>query len=365
MDAHTMETFMTRGAAVALLALGFSAPLGAQAAGGTIRVRPEPRDSAEVRAVLMSRARLDSIMTMMRQLYTLPHGTPEWNAMSAKIDSLAPTMPGRVMIRSNGMAMPAFPKGWIGLSLQEVSAKDIGPEGYFVKYFDYPIIISVDPESPAKRAGIVPGDVLMAYDGVDLKSRPFNLTQIFIPEKKLSVGIRHDGEAKEYTLTVAPMPKMILDGRLDVSRTGTSEIRVERLNPGDPPGDNMVYRVPGARGSGGTGATAGAVGGMLIPGRTFFFSTNGAFGAILYNIGPGLAKKLKVETGVLVNDITDETPASRSGLQPGDVIVSVAGQPVASVRALQEAVAKRSAVERSVVLDVMRDNHPQKVTVSW
>jgi serine protease Do len=72
-----------------------------------------------------------------------------------------------------------------------------------------------------------------------------------------------------------------------------------------------------------------------------------------------------LEPGVLVNDVSDETPASRGGLRTGDVIVSVAGQTVTSLRALQEAVAIRSAGERSIVLQVMRDKRPHNVTVSW
>ena len=42
-------------------------------------------------------------------------------------------------------------------------------EGDFIQYFAYPSIIAVDPESPAQRAGIVTGDVLIAYNGLDVR----------------------------------------------------------------------------------------------------------------------------------------------------------------------------------------------------
>jgi serine protease Do len=103
---------------------------------------------------------------------------------------------------------------------------------------------------------------------------------------------------------------------------------------------------------------------MLIPMRTMFLSPNGAFGAILSTVNPELARTLKLETGVLVNEVTDETPASTSGLRAGDVIVSVAGQSVASLPALQEVLKIRRA-DRTVVLELIRDKKPRKVTVSW
>ena len=93
-----MQTMMIRGAAAALLALCLGASLGAQGAGGTIRLR-EPRDSAEIRAVLMTKARLDSVARMMRELYAIPPGTPEFEAMGKRIDALMPMGPNRIMFQ--------------------------------------------------------------------------------------------------------------------------------------------------------------------------------------------------------------------------------------------------------------------------
>jgi serine protease Do len=346
---------MTRGAVAALLTLGVVAPLGAQAAGAMPSRPREPRDSAELRAVMKSQARLDSFVTLMRELKQTPIGTAEYEAMRARIDALAPMLQNRVMIRTNGAGAPPGPKGWIGLRPQGPSTINFGPDGYFIQYFDYPSIISVDPESPAKRAGIVPGDVLIAYDGVDVKGHRFDLTRMLIPDKKLSVAVRHDGEPKEFTLIVAPAPVQKWERELDIGVGGS--IHLERVNPGDPPRGSAFFDTPFPGGIGGVRA------GTMSPFR-ILISPNGAFGAILSTVSPELARTLKLETGVLVNDVTDETPAFTSGLRPGDVIVSVAGQSVATLKAFQEAVLVRKA-ERAVVLDVVRDKRPRKVTVSW
>jgi S1-C subfamily serine protease len=71
-----------------------------------------------------------------------------------------------------------------------------------------------------------------------------------------------------------------------------------------------------------------------------------------------------LETGVLVTDVPEETPAWKSGLREGDVIINVAGQPVASLNQLRGLVAVH-ANEHAVPLRIIRDKKPQDVTVKW
>ncbi len=358
-----METLSKRGAAAAFLALAAGASLGAQTGGSTQPRQQELRDSLEIRRVFMTRARLDSLATLMRELNTLPAGSAEYKAVLARVDALMPGFPAgqvtnQVTFRTNGGGLPsAVPKGWIGINAQGPKTEVIGPNNHFLQYFDYPAIVAVDPDSPAQRAGIVPGDVLIGYDGVDVRGHRFDLVQMLVPEKKLSVSVRHDGETKDYVVTVAPAPPQVADRRLTMGR---AEVHV--VGAGD--GPRAVFLEPSRVATGGTGGGgAGARAGMVTQFR-YVLTPNGAFGAVLSTVSPELAKTLKLEPGVLVNDITDETPASRGGLRPGDVIVSVAGQPVSSLKALQELIAMRMA-ERSVVLQVVRDRQPQKITVNW
>ena len=49
--------------------------------------------------------------------------------------------------------------------------------------------------------------------------------------------------------------------------------------------------------------------------------------------------KLPIQHGVLITGVLQDGPASKGGLKPGDVVVSVAGQPVASVAQLLNSVA--------------------------
>jgi membrane-associated protease RseP (regulator of RpoE activity) len=364
MGMRGMETTKRRGAVAALIALSTGSVLGAQVAVGSVQIRPgNPADSAQVRMMmLMTKGRMDSLATLMREFNVTARGTPEWIELKAKIDSLVPSR-GTIFLRSETSAGSAMPRGWIGINAVGPKSQVIGPNGYFVEYFDYPSIVSVDPDSPAQRAGIQPGDVLVGYDGIDVRGHRFDLAQMLVPEKKLAVSVRRDGEAKDYTLTIMPAPVTVADRRREIGQT---EIRLREQSP---PGDGH-YRIEAARGA--TGVAAVAVGGAggragsLVPLRTAYFSANGMLGAIMSTVSADLAKTLKIDPGVLVTDVTDETPASRSGLKTGDVIVNANGQSVTSLRQLQETLMTRvTSGERSVPIVVVRDKHQQKLLVSW
>jgi serine protease Do len=68
--------------------------------------------------------------------------------------------------------------------------------------------------------------------------------------------------------------------------------------------------------------------------------TRGFMGVSIQDITPDIAAamKLNVRKGALVGDVEENSPAARSGLQPGDVIVELNGKPVADSRELRLAV---------------------------
>ncbi len=132
---------------------------------------------------------------------------------------LAAGMP-RVMLHAN--MLPQFftaPRGWIGIVA-------VGPgmeprvEGgeWIVRYLSYPRIVSVDPSSPAQRAGLVPNDTLLAYDGSDVRENDISLNRLLRPGAKLNVRIRRDGREREFSVIVAEAPSRIVQRRGDEVR---------------------------------------------------------------------------------------------------------------------------------------------------
>jgi len=72
--------------------------------------------------------------------------------------------------------------------------------------------------------------------------------------------------------------------------------------------------------------------------------------------------KVKVHSGVLVREVRNNTPAAKAGVQPGDVILQFAGQPVNEPRELQNLV-ERSPIGSSQSMLVLRDGKELTINV--
>jgi len=73
--------------------------------------------------------------------------------------------------------------------------------------------------------------------------------------------------------------------------------------------------------------------------------------------------KVKVHSGVMVREVRDNTPAAKAGVQPGDVIVRFAGQPVNDPRELQNIV-ERSPIGSTQTMVLLRDGKEMTVKVT-
>jgi serine protease Do len=80
---------------------------------------------------------------------------------------------------------------------------------------------------------------------------------------------------------------------------------------------------------------------------------------------PELATRLglKDASGVLVSQVFDNAPAAKAGVQSGDVVTAIAGQPVKDGRDLRNIVAELP-LNKPVDVIVMRDGKPQTVKIT-
>jgi serine protease Do len=102
------------------------------------------------------------------------------------------------------------------------------------------------------------------------------------------------------------------------------------------------------------------------PAMIIGFGLNTVAGAQLAALTEGLARAVGVHRGVLVTYAAVGSPAYRSGLRDGDIIVRVAGEPVPTVVAVRERV--QAAVDNGdsdVELELVRDKKSRKVTLRW
>ena len=76
---------------------------------------------------------------------------------------------------------------------------------------------------------------------------------------------------------------------------------------------------------------------------------------------PILMKELGAPYGIVVEDVAPDSPAAKAGLQPGDVIADVNGQPVHTASDLVNPIAQ-TPIGNSVQLRFFRDKQPREVT---
>ncbi len=91
----------------------------------------------------------------------------------------------------------------------------------------------------------------------------------------------------------------------------------------------------------------------------------GWLGIYIQNIDEDLqeAWDLPTDDGVIVSDVVKDSPAEKSGLEEGDVIVKYDGKTVTSTGRLTR-MTRRSKPDTEVKLDILRDGKSQELTVT-
>lgn len=73
-------------------------------------------------------------------------------------------------------------------------------------FHDYPVIESIEPGSPAERAGLQSGDMIISLDAQDLRRNPVPVRSMLEPGRKIVFRYRRNDVAMTSTVTVAPRP---------------------------------------------------------------------------------------------------------------------------------------------------------------
>jgi S1-C subfamily serine protease len=234
-----------------------------------------------------------------------------------------------------------------------------------MRFLSYPEISSVDPSSPAQRAGLAPGDTLLAYDGQDVRGAEISMTRLLRPNSKVVIRVRRDGRIKELPVIVAEAPSSIKRRRGEEFRDAGQSSFFYTTSPEvvfiPPPAAPRPYFPSVAPSMPPTPAPFG----VMLP-RSPDFPPMGVAGAQLVTISDGLKKSLGLQSGVLVATVPRGTPADESGLKEGDVIVRVERQPVRTVVQVWQIVTRAAEDgEREVDLDLIRLKQARTLKLRW
>jgi serine protease Do len=188
-------------------------------------------------------------------------------------------------------------RGWLGVSIQDVTpdlAKSFG-----LKQAEGALVADITADSPAERAGIERGDLIIGYDGTRIEQAhqlPALVAATAIG-KTVRITVLRNGETKTLSLTVAEMPGNV---------TASSSTK----------------------------------------------AGSGDWGLTVSNITPDLAQQfsLRKRSGVVVTDVAPDGPAGEAGVQPGDVIVEADRKRVHSVADYERAVANAGSAQQLLLL---------------
>jgi C-terminal processing protease CtpA/Prc len=103
------------------------------------------------------------------------------------------------------------------------------------------------------------------------------------------------------------------------------------------------------------------------PARAFVWKNvgRGYLGVEVMGLTPELREHFGApeDSGVLVSRVVEKGPAAVAGIQVGDILTSVDGEPLARAQSLARAISRKKEGE-SVVVELQRDRAPLSVTVS-
>lgn len=175
-------------------------------------------------------------------------------------------------------------RGRIGVMIQELT-KELA-ESFGLSEPNGALVVAVQKDSPAEKAGVAVSDVILEFDGKDVDSSA-DLPRIVgntKPGSKVSMQVWRDGKIKKISITVGEIPseeEITVDGE---EKSNKSTKHINRL------------------------------------------------GLALSELTDEQKEQLEVSSGLLVEDVKTGAAASRAGIQPGDVILGLNNKDVKNIK---------------------------------
>ena len=244
------------------------------------------------------------------------------------------------------------PRGYLGVSFDGPNTEELRRNGErVIRFLDYPRIALVEPSSPAERAGILEGDTLLAFNGNDVRDREISLTKLLVPDHRIVMRVRRDGNRKEFRVTIDDAPGYVMSRMPMPAMAPVSPMAVRAYSGEEFPRRRMAIAPPAMP------AFPPGIGSMWI-------FNDAVGGAKLETISEGLGRALGTKAGVLVLRTLPGTPAYESGLRDGDVILSVAGKQVSNVGELRGALMDGDR-DSGVKFAILREHKQREVVLRW
>jgi serine protease Do len=206
-------------------------------------------------------------------------------------------------------------RGYLGVEAQQISPSMVG--ALHIPTGKGALVAQVQPNSPASKAGIVPGDVITSVDGHAVTS-PRDLAVDIAgvsPDSQTQLKVLHEGQSQDMAVTVA---------------------RLEEQQ-----------------------ASNGGTNGAGAPNRP-------SIGVALAPLDQNTRQQLDLADdakGAVIARVQPNSPAAEAGLRPGDLVIGVDTKAVASPAEAVQAIRNATQGGHSVALRIMRNGQAAFVAV--
>jgi serine protease Do len=188
-------------------------------------------------------------------------------------------------------------RGWLGVMIQDITpelAKSFG-----LMHSNGVLVSDVVKDSPADKAGLLSGDVILRFDGKEIENA-HKLSQLVAetaPNTLIKIGLLRNGKEKTLSLKIGTMPE-----------EAQKSISPQKEND---------------------------------------------WGMMVQELTPQLAQQLDLKpgtTGVVISDISEGSPAAEAGLRPGDLITEVNRTAIKNLSDYQQALQQVKTGENLLLL---------------
>jgi len=196
-------------------------------------------------------------------------------------------------------------RGWLGVSIQEVTS-DLAEE-FGTKDLKGALVSGVMKSSPAEKAGIKQGDVLLTFNGKDVEDTGHlrNMVSQTPIGTKVKVRLLRQKKELDVDVTIAELPKKAGEAAADEDKDGGAE-------------------------------ESGTLSGLTVRELT-----------------PELARRFGIaeaEAGVVVVKVEQGSRAAEAGVRPGDLVLQVNQKDIASLEDYKKASGRIKAKDRALLL---------------